>query len=1256
MSGTKRGQVKRRIVMFSLVTAVLAVCLVAFRTTLLRWVINSLVLSGSGLHVSDAQSLSLNIGSLVSGPIAYSGEQVRFQHNLLASPLLLQRIDGTADLSAGIVKAQLLIGDFPGRLSLEQKEGAVRSAELHIGDGGASSFSATYASQQLNGVPALMLKGRKAAPIMAAVLARPRGDLASLPDHIDVELRPDPDGHSRVRYTILGERLDIRGSGDVDLDGKSIVHDAAVRWQPGDDAAADQDSMIGAVRSQLSLVLRELGTLLQQYTVRNTLLLTVVGEEGDATQYRLLLEGGEPDRRPALGRLHLALGDVTLLDAALRLQGNDEFLALSGTTHLDGLQRPVEIHFAGSTAHPLDGIRIVIGEGKSPLTLDGRFQKTALGGKQSLTFSLSGDLSGLRDDRPETAPVVRDAISILKVADVALQEVALSAMGEIQWQGDAVTAKDVAARGQNFFLRLNGSLAPHSGAPLSIEVEAARIDLSAPARRTKLVDAISRLSAALASSSGTASDVRINGRIGTLQLTGQRIDGVDIAYSPETVRARIKQWKNAEEVLASDLSLDLALPLSKDAVIAAKGVSLGGPLHVRFRPNDASSLEQIWSGGGIAELEIPGVAAKAVLTQTPSALVARAEARIDRPDKAPVLARVLGDNRKFWPNEAVSANLEASWAGQVEVTSLTLASETMRLAAKPAGTHSGGGLPPLQVDFSGSTASLFHSLGRQGSLPAKNQPVRASFLWRQAVTGYVFEQIKASLGGLSLHGGLTWREGGALSGNLTLQAQKANDIAVVLPDLHSSLPATLHTASLTLPVNFQSGATGTIVQTDGARLGPLVVSSRFSVAGGNGSIAGSAKVAGPIATTLITDTPAWFKDLLGARQTLSAQVVVTPGKAIQFKAMQLDSQQMRMKGHLDLPISAGAVDWQAADGELSGEIDSFQLDAIRLPPARYSAEFGAAAKGDALLSAILSFPGLYGGAADVRLAVVQPASGQRISQVQLMMRDIDLSTACRNAGLRLLGAGRLNASISGTAPASALSELRDGETVLESLLRVANGSGQIVIRDGILNEVSLEKRAQGSGDAAGGVAPGNRTVFQELSGQLALSNSVLRIEGGRFRAPNYSLDVAGTADLPRFSMNFLVKGQVPLLSRTSTGQVLVSSPIVPLAIKGTPSKPSYEFLPGQLPAAKTVTSTVISGVETVDKIDASLERTQKKVDKYVSDRFFRPLLGKKKAATTENETAQADQTPPQGSVAQGSVTQGSTASTKGSGFALCGAG
>ena len=624
------------------------------------------------------------------------------------------------------------------------------------------------------------------------------------------------------------------------------------------------------------------------------------------------------------------------------------------------------------------------------------------------------------------------------------------------------------------------------------------------------------------------------------------------------------------------------------------------------------------SRGGLLAVSLPGLQ----LTGTvPRQLRGTGAFRLafGKPADAPWLKTLIGSGVDYWPDEAVTGSARVGFTPRgPALASLTLAASSVEMSASPL---SGGFGPdqPMRVTLAGRLRDFIRDPGLLPSAALGNQRAEASFVLRPARSGFAFEDVRAEVGALKLVGAFSGRSASDLAGTLTVRAARAGEAAALFPSVLGMLPPDMLGHALVMPVEFRGSPRGLALRVAGARLGPLTLSSDVGLAGA-GDTTAKVAITGPIAATFLADTPPWLRELLGARQTLAADLVVNPRRAVEARSLALDSGRVRMRGRLDLPMRGGSFDWAAARGQLAGEIDAFRWKALDLPKGRYELVLKGADAGERVTGTIV-YPSLYGGTVNLRLALAGTSASD--GRVELSVANMNLADACRHAGFRLFAMGRLDAELRGGAPASLFARAGESGSLVEALMRNAAANGRIAIRDGALNDVDLTQRTAG-GDADGGVAAGARTPFDELSGSILLRDGMLQISDGRFRTTGYSLSVGGTTQLPRLAMDLLVKGQVAVLSRVSTGKTLISAPILPLAIRGTPDKPSYEFLPGQLPGTRAITNTVVEGARAAQRVDASVTASQKKVDKLFSDKFFRPLLGRRKpVADAASATAEA---------------------------------
>lgn len=1202
-----------------------AICLVgaiAAEDMLLRWGINRFVLAESGLQIRDAAALSIDPFSLIDGPLRFAATDVRLQHAALPSPILLGSIAGTAGLGAdGTLAARLGIGRYTGVLTLNRRHGATAHAKLRIGpvDGSALLVDVDAGAAQASAKPpSLRVMARRSAPIWATLFETPAEAMTSLPDHIDILLSPKEADRVAVRYRLIGPRLDVDGAGEANLATATITHRGAVRWQRSVTPETEKENALGAAQRQIDMLATQANDLLQRFHIRSDVALVIVDPAGKADHYGISLVGHRPSARSRqLGRLTVTSSgadqqSTPLVDLAINRSGQADrpmALALDGLIALAGAQRPLHIGLLRPAADsPVDQVKLRIGPADrraQPLMLDFSFTEPAIGSTM-LTLDASGRVAGL-DDRPAPGlPLVADAVTILKVLDAGPARAALRMDGQVVWRDDRIELRDFKLSGAHSSILLDGKLDAHDGGALSVEAAVDRIDLSARAQRDRLAAAIGRLAETFAAPKQPNPKIDLKGRVEMLRLPGQQLSAVDIDYQAnDKLGIGFKRLAAGGQFALQNGHVDV--PLRGGATATGEAATPWGALRLAYRPVRSGSLTALLEGGALT-LSLPGIEAKAAVPPLKIARELPIQVAIDQPAKAPALAALLGERIAYWPDEPVSGTVRLALTPDVGLRTLSLTSPSAQVTAVPL---AGGA---YQVRLSGAASTLLRGLPQLEPAKLKNRMIEASFRWRSDGARHAFEQLRTAIVGLRLEGAMTLAAASALQGRLLVRADKARDAAGLFPAMLGMLPAPVLDYPLEMPVEIGSSPHGMTIRTSATRLGPLLISTDVGMAGDPAAkrMAGNFSIAGPLTATLLDDLPPWLQDLLGPRQTLSARLALDPRGAVEASAIRLSSDRVQAEGQVRLPLQAGRFDWSSAKGQIAGDIQAFQWRSIRLPKSRYAIRLGDAAAASEPISASLSFPAVYGGSVDARLSLAGQSKLE--GRVELVMRNIDLSAACRDAGFRLFGAGRLDGALKGAVPVATLTEAEAGSTLMDNLLRQTTGAGRLQIRNGVMNDIDFDKRTASTADASGGVGEGNQTPFRELSGNLLLKNGLLQIEGGRFQTPAYTLNVSGTTTLPKFALDFLIKGQVALVSRALTGKTLISAPILPLAVRGTLDRPSYEFLPGQMPGTKTATKAIVDGLQTVEKVDASLERTQKKVDKFFSDRFFRPLLGKKKAA------------------------------------------
>ncbi|MEM9879871.1 MAG: hypothetical protein AAF862_11405 [Pseudomonadota bacterium] len=370
---------------------------------------------------------------------------------------------------------------------------------------------------------------------------------------------------------------------------------------------------------------------------------------------------------------------------------------------------------------------------------------------------------------------------------------------------------------------------------------------------------------------------------------------------------------------------------------------------------------------------------------------------------------------------------------------------------------------------------------------------------------------------------------------------------------------------------------------------------------------GACWMSGPLVQVAMRAANQDLLDLVGPEQSVRFDLTLSDTR-LALDNIDLGAKNIDAAGTVQMPINAQALVFNDAEGELVGTVRSTQRASKWLKSFTFSLASRPVSADARVIAGKVEARHRFGPPLDIdfRTAVDPQTLAAKTADLALKITDLDLQKVCE-ADIDMFGRGTLNADLSGSFAPGDLISLLEKQVLTPELMQNINAAGRLSITDGSLLRIDMERRANGD-DAS--VGENKITPFDQVLADISVVGPKLTLSNGQLKTTQFALDVSGEADIPSQQLDMLISGDINVLSKRSTGEVLVKAAIVPVRVAGRPGDIEFVGVPGSKAAISAATSVALK----VKAIDDSLTRTQKKVDSFFTRKFFRPLLNKEKPA------------------------------------------
>jgi len=330
----------------------------------------------------------------------------------------------------------------------------------------------------------------------------------------------------------------------------------------------------------------------------------------------------------------------------------------------------------------------------------------------------------------------------------------------------------------------------------------------------------------------------------------------------------------------------------------------------------------------------------------------------------------------------------------------------------------------------------------------------------------------------------------------------------------------------------------------GQNLGPLSIKGKLAIAGPKMQFTQAA-----IALDAIKGKGEFMADTSGAKPYARAQLdlekldlnpYLPPDKPAGQSGQAQASQPRQPAGWSEEPIETTAL--RAANADLALSVASLQFRKIQVGKSALKV-----ALKDGKLAADLAELALYDGAGKGRV-VVDGAGAVPALESSFELARVQIEPLLRDAGDfdRLSGVANVSFAVAGK-----------GKSQRE-LVGTLNGKCALNMADGAYKGADIGAMIRNvTGAFTGGARDAQKTDFSELSGTCAIANGILRNSDLQMKAPLFRVEGAGTADLPKRTVDYKVTPKAVATTQGQGGRTDLAGIMVPIIVQGPWDNVSY---------------------------------------------------------------------------------------------------